>query len=113
MIEYRINKDLAVRKGLSPEQINAIEQVGHELLGVCTRPLRYGNHKEVVKIVESMETTLQMLWGFSYSPKHHKYQYEISGCKCCRMDNLERVGHTETRVVNSACPFHGFTETDV
>lgn len=112
MIQYKANKKLAEQKELSPERIDAIEEVGQELLLVCTRPLHYGNHRQVVKIVEAMETTLQMLWGFSYSPKHHYYQFEISGCTCAMADNMERIGHTETRVVHGSCPFHGLTGED-
>lgn len=113
MIEYRINQDLANLKGLSDERVQAIEQVGKELMLVCTRPLHYGNHREVVRIVECMETTLQMLWGFPYSPKHHYYQLEISGCTCPKMDNMDMVGKTSNRLVNVNCPFHGVQEEDV
>lgn len=112
MIQYKANKQLAEQKQLSPERIDAIEEVGQELMRVCARPLHYDNHKQVVKIVEAMEATLQILWGFSYSPKHHYYQLEISGCTCPQADNLERIGHTETRVARGSCPFHGLTEED-
>ena len=109
---YHANRDLAQRKGISDEQLATINDVGNLLMQVCKRPLMFGNYKEVVRIVESLETTLQMLWGFSYNPKYHYYQFEIIGCVCPQQDNLERIGDTDTRIVNGNCPFHGYVEDE-
>ena len=107
---YRMNVDYARERELSEQDIDLIQQIGNRLEQVCQRPELYGEPADVVQLVDSLEVTLQHLWGFPFDEKFLRYQMEISGCTCPKMDNRERVGGTGARVVSMNCPFHGLGE---
>lgn len=104
--KYRINHRLAEVQGLSAVDIARIEDIGEHLMDVLSNPSDHGLPQTIPKLVESLETRLQGLWGFTQDPKYHRYGHHISGCTCPKMDNDELVGHTTMRYVNANCPFH-------
>lgn len=64
-----------------------------------------------VQMIEDIEFILQMLWGFPIDANFHSHWIDIAGCKCPRLDNMERIGYG--RVINEACYWHAeFGDTD-
>lgn len=61
--------------------------------------------KEYVKIVESIETLLQISWGFTVDEKFHSWWYRVPHCNCPKMDNDDYVGH-KYRIYNGDCKLH-------
>lgn len=61
-----------------------------------------------VQMIEDIEFTLQMLWGFPSDANYHTHWREIKGCSCPTWDNMERIGYG--RVIDSSCPWHGGTD---
>lgn len=102
-----INKQLAQKMKLSEDRIKAIEVVQEQLKAFLARPTMYAENKDCANIVTSFELVLQNLWNFPMDIKFHRYQFDLEGCICPKLDNQERVGHTETRIYNTSCPFHG------
>lgn len=101
-----INMKLAEAKGLDKDTIVAIETVHNRLTQILNRPTYYGEPEEIVKIVEGIEYTLQLLWGFPLDRNFHKWWNRIKDCKCPMMDNDDMFG-SEYRIYNSDCPYHG------
>ena len=101
-----INKDLAKQRGISKEYRAAIEIVQEQLNSFLQRPAMYCDAKTAPYIVAGFEYVLQRLWGFPMDSDYHRYSYDLKGCTCPKMDNMERVG-TPYRVHNGDCPFHG------
>jgi hypothetical protein len=101
-----INKELAEKQQLIPDTITAIEVLQTQLKAFLARPTMYVEGKDVARIVEGMEYTLQFLWGFPVDRNFHRYWYDVKGCVCPKLDNKDRFG-TPYRVINPQCPFHG------
>lgn len=105
-----INKILAARQELSEREIVAIEEVQRHLGVFLKRPTFYTPEEDCSEVVTAFEFVLQKLWGFPIDKKFHRYQNDLKGCLCdTKMDNMERVGATSSRVYNKECPFHGIT----
>ena len=101
------NRELAKKQGLSEDDIIAINTVHQRMEAFLKRPGMYANPKDCPDVVTAFETVLQALWYFPLDKKFHRYQFELNGCTCPCLDNAERVGYTETRIVNKNCPYHG------
>jgi len=101
------NKALADKQGLTEETRTAIDVLHSELDAILFRPTMVANEKDIPAIVEAFEMVLQRLWNFPIDRKYHRYQFDIKGCTCPKMDNLERIGWTETRIYSKDCIFHG------
>lgn len=102
-----VNLPLARRQNLDTLTILTIDQIHCRLKQILTRPLHFvGDEKQAVDLVESLEYTLQMLWGFPIDKKYHKYWHLIKGCTCPNMDNAELVG-SGRRIIEENCKFHG------
>ena len=74
-----INMRLAEARGLDEDTIAAIETVHDRLKLILNRPTYYGEPKEIVKIVEGIEYTLQLLWGFPLDGDSHWIVIFING----------------------------------
>ncbi len=61
---------------------------------------------ELAEKITNAEFELQRLWGFDSDADYHKFWFQIPGCGCPYMDNMDRIG-TGTRVINENCIFHG------
>lgn len=108
-----INMKLAEARGLDENTITAIESVHSLLVSVLNHPEKFDKPSEVVEVVESVEFTLQLLWGFPTNRNYHKWWNRVKGCSCPRMDNDDMIG-SEYKIYNSGCPYHGAkNETNV
>ena len=96
-----INVELAVARGLSDEDIKAIEE-RHKFRDGRGVPADRWN---LLRAWRANESELQKLWGFQPNPHYHK-EFRIAGCTCPKEDNEQFVG-TEYRYVSKICPFHG------
>lgn len=103
-----INKDLAKQQGLSEREIITIEEIQRHLKAFLARPTMYVKEEDAPEIVTAFELVLQRCWGFPLDKKFHRYQTDLNGCACSKMDNQELIGHTESRWVTSDCPYHGY-----
>lgn len=97
-----INKALAKQRQLPEGSIVAIEVLHQILKQILARP---GLSNDPVKEIESLEYTLQMLWGFPVDPNFHTYWYKIDGCTCPKLDNEDHFGHS--RIIDNNCKWHG------
>ena len=102
----KINLELARHKELSDDTITAIQTIMEKIDIIHQRPLYYfETYNDVVKAVESLETTLQLLWGFPYNPNYQTYRFGFKDCTCPKMDNLESNG-TGYFYYKETCPVH-------
>lgn len=101
-----INIELAKARNLSDETVTAIEQIHLRLSAILARPdMHAESPKKAVEIVESLEYTLQLLWGFPVDKSFHSYWFKLKGCTCPKLDNRERFG-TGRRIITDNCPYH-------
>ena len=105
----KLNKNLLIEQGVKPKAEVAIVAIHDVLQGVLSSPDEYGKPSNVVAIVEHLEYTLQSLWDFPLDNKFHRYWLEVDGCKCPKMDNMDRIG-TGYKVYNKECTYHGVSE---
>jgi hypothetical protein len=104
----QINLSLARERNLSEDTISAIQTIMDNIHIIHLRPLYYfQTYKDSVECVESLETTLQFLWGFSYDKNYQTYRFGFKECTCPKMDNRERVGTGEF-VYDKSCVVHGW-----
>ncbi len=104
----QINLSLAKERGLSEDTITSIQTVMDKIHIIHQRPLYYcETYKDSVECVESLETTLQLLWGFHYDKNYQTYRFGFRECTCPKMDNRERVGKGAF-VYDKSCVVHGW-----
>jgi hypothetical protein len=101
------NEALADKQGLTAEECNALDLTYDLLFDILENPERY---EDVETKVRDLEFRLQKEWKFPQDPKFHRYQLEIKGCTCPRMDNFELFGYTADRYRVSDCPWHWSAE---
>lgn len=107
MSEYLFNKTLAESRGISVQQMDAMNIVYKYLHALLKRPEMYCvDPKQAVEVLQGLEYTLQAMWGFGYSKEFHSYWFEIKGCTCPKLDNRDAFGG-ERRYLNLDCPYHG------
>jgi hypothetical protein len=61
-----------------------------------------------LELLTEIEYKSQELWGFPRDAKFHYWTLQHPKCECPKMDNNERVGATDTRIVVKGCPVHDF-----
>ena len=89
----QVNLPLARQRDLSEGTITAIQTIMDKINIIHKRPLYYfQTYKDAVECVESLETTLQLLWGFPYDKNYQTYRFGFKECSCPKMDNRDRVG---------------------
>lgn len=100
-----INKKLAQARNLNESTITAIEEIHIRLDHILVRPSMYvDSPKMAVEMLENLEYTLQLLWGFPLDQNYHCYWFELKGCTCPKLDNRERLGYG--RIITDNCPYH-------
>lgn len=102
--KYKINMDLANKFGLTEDQINEIQIIGDRLMYALENP---DSFEDIIKTVRQLEFELQSAWGFVEDEKFHRYQTEIKGCTCGKMDNQEWYWGTGLMNVDLNCKIHG------
>ena len=98
----RLNRNLLKKKNIDAETEQKILNVHAILYETKQNPEKYNN---VLARVRVLEYSLQDLWGFPQDSSRHTHQFEIKGCSCPWMDNLERAGYGEF-IYNQECPIH-------
>ena len=102
----RLNPNLLLKQGVPLAAEDALV-VLHKLLDdIKANPTEYGTPMQVLETVKCMEYTMQSLWRFPLSSKHHIHQFYIDGCLCSKLDNKDRSG-SGYFVYNMQCPYHG------
>ncbi len=104
--EIKLNPNLLLKQGVPPSAEDALVVLHTLLDNIKTNPTEYGTPLQVLEVVKCMEYTMQSLWRFPLSSKHHMHQFYIEGCLCPKMDNKERFG-SGYNVYNKECPYHG------
>ena len=108
----QINDTLARSKGLSEDTIIAIQAVMNKIAIIQQRPLYYFEcYKDAVLAVEALETTLQLLWGFSYNKNYQTYRFGFKDCSCPKIDNRDMVGSGQF-IHDKGCVVHGWIFED-
>ena len=101
------NEALADKQGISEVGRVALDKTYEQLFYALEHPEVFGSVEDVVR---ELEFDLQALWKFPQDPKFHRYQLEIKGCTCPKLDNYELIGHTADRYRVSDCPWHWSAE---
>ena len=102
----KLNENLLIKQAVPPSAEDALVVLHTLLDDIKTNPSEYGSPLQVLELVKCMEYTMQSLWRFPLSSKHHMNQFYIEGCTCGTMDNRERAG-SGYFVYNKGCPYHG------
>lgn len=102
----KLNPNLLIKQAVPPSAEDALVVLHTLLDDIKTNPDEYGSPLQVLEVVKCMEYTMQSLWRFPLSSKHHIHQFYIEGCLCPKMDNKERFG-SRYFVYNEQCPYHG------
>ena len=104
----KVNDSFARSRDLSESTISAIQTIMDKIYIIHKRPLFYcESYKGAVECVESLETTLQLLWGFPYDKNYQTYRFGFKDCTCPKMDNHDRVG-TGVFIYDKECAVHGW-----
>jgi len=104
----KINDTFARSRDLSEGTVTAIQTIMDRIYIIHKRPLYYfQTYKDAVECVESLETTLQLLWGFPYDKKYQTYKFGFKECTCPKVDNAEKVG-TGIFVYSEGCIVHNY-----
>lgn len=86
---------------------SALEGVYQKLGEILRQPFVHcQSPQEAVKVVEGVEYTLQLLWGFSVDKNFHNYWHSLKGCTCPKLDNRELSG-VKWNIYDTECPHHG------
>jgi hypothetical protein len=101
------NEALADKQGLTDADREDLDKVYEELFYALEHPEVFA---DIEANVRQIEFNLQRLWRFPEDPKFHRYQLEIKGCTCPKLDNYELIGHTADRYRVSDCPWHWSAE---
>lgn len=104
--DVKLNQRLVEMHGLSENTQTAIKVVMVKLYGVLEEPSTCSKDmRVVVRVIEGLEFTLQMLWGFDRNSDYHRYWHRVKGCTCPSMDNNDPLYHGH-RIITQGCPFH-------
>lgn len=104
---YFFNKPLAESRGLSEEDMKAMQKVYEFLYQILHRPsMHCQSPQEALAVLEGLEYTLQLFWKFPVDKNYHSYWFDLNGCSCPKVDNRERSG-TSYKIITCDCPYHG------
>ena len=101
------NKQLADARNIPQGNRDAIDVLHTRLKTFLHRSEMWVDDKEAPEIVRAYEFVLQDLWQFPLDDKFHSYTFDLKRCTCPKIDNMERVGRTSTRIYSGDCPHHG------
>ncbi len=104
----KVNDSFARSRDLSESTISAIQTIMDKIHIIQQRSLFYcETYKDAVECVESLETTLQLLWGFPYDKNYQTYRFGFKDCNCPKVDNAERLG-TGAFIYDKGCVVHSY-----
>lgn len=103
--EVKLNTNLLMKQCVPPSAEDALVVLHTLLDDIKSNPDEYGTPLQVLEVVKCMEYTMQSLWRFPLSSKHHIHQFYIKGCLCSKLDNQDRSG-SGYFVYNMQCPLH-------
>lgn len=101
--EVILNEKLIDSKKLSEEDVLVIKALHKKLDLVANNPEDF---YKPVEVISSLETALQVMWGFPTMKRFHSHWHRIKGCSCAGMDSSELFG-TGLFWKNGSCPWHG------
>ena len=107
---YRLNIYLARHRFLTPEAIEALK-VSHQVKHMLFEAARgWQESPKVLRMlaaqVEALEFEQQALWGFERDSSFHRF-FDFPGCSCPKLDNEERIGIKNARIISHRCKVHG------
>lgn len=97
-----LNKTLLEKNNVDEDAQALLMKTYEKIDDLLLNPEQYENP---VEQIEGIEYKLQKLWNFPLDRSWHKYWYQIKGCQCPHLDNMERFGYG--RVINGECKWHG------
>jgi hypothetical protein len=103
MESIMVNEKLAKILKISDENRVIINNTHSLLFNIVDNPEKYDN---VVNLVETLEYSLQELWGFEKTSSKHAWWNKLKGCSCPKLDNDDLIG-TGLRVYSEDCMWHG------
>lgn len=103
--KYGFPARLIVEQNISEQEEIALSVIHHRMAEFLNNPDRV-DPELAQGIVTGFEYVLQAVWKFPLDNSYHRYGNNLNGCTCPQLDNLERVGRTNTRLVNPECKFH-------
>lgn len=98
---------LISQQNISDQEEAALSVIHHRLSQFLNNPTGYVDPELAQSIVTAFEYVLQAVWKFPLDNSYHRYGINLNGCTCPTLDNLERVGVTNTRLVDVYCKYHG------
>jgi hypothetical protein len=99
----------AISNGLMRNDIKKLKSIYRKIYRLMDKIESEKNTDKKIELagqITKAEFELQHFWGFDHDAKYHKFWFQIPGCECPYMDNMDRLG-TGTRVINENCIFHG------
>ncbi len=106
---YSLNQGLAERQGVTPKQLVALSRLHVKKLSLFELATLATSKLELRKIAadfEAVEFEMQANWNFPVDRKFHEW-YTVPQCICPKMDNMDRRGATDSRIIVENCPVHG------
>lgn len=100
----KLNKDLIKSMDVSDEAVDVIK-AAHIVLDFISNNPQVTSDVPVSDMVRGLEFTMQALWKFPQNPNFHRYQFNIVGCECPKLDNEDAIG-SKYRWYNSDCKIH-------
>lgn len=106
-----LNAELVIKQGIDDKRLEKIKhshRIKHilfELARLYVVEEDYVSLKLLAKIWTDLEFSQQLLWGFAEDARYHHW-FDLPGCTCPKMDNLDRLG-TNYQVITRDCPIHG------
>lgn len=102
----KLNKTLLKQQGINPETEVSL-QATHTMLELLLDNPELVGIDTVSEVVRGLEFALQKLWNFPQNENFHRYQFEIKGCECPKIDNEELFRSCQPyRYYNMECPVH-------
>jgi hypothetical protein len=108
-VAYHLNSNLAVNQRVTDEQLEALKRLHQKKLSLFALARLATKKIELRKIAADFEATefeMQKNWNFPQDCKFHEW-YTVPKCICPKMDNMERRGATDSRIIVETCPVHG------
>lgn len=88
---------------MNDENHRAISELHSNLADIKHYP---ENYDDPVQLIEDIEFTLQGLWKFPRDVTFHSHWFEIKGCTCPQMDNLDPKFRGRGKITAGDCPWH-------
>jgi hypothetical protein len=107
--QYRLSQSLAVSQRVTDEQLEALKRLHQKKLTLFALARLTDNKvalRQIAADFEQVEFDMQSNWNFPIDRKFHEW-YTVPKCRCPRMDNMERRGATDSRIIVQDCPVHG------